>query len=100
MSLPPPEVAAAVLITAIGGAALLAALIAVDRLLGVIARRLDSLHEGLGAIDAATEPLTDRVAGIAANVAKLKVAAADFNLVLAGRVHAHRQPRAGAESPR
>ncbi len=99
VSLPPPEVVLAVAIAALAGATLLCSLVAANRLLRVIARRLASLDQGLDAISAATAPLTERIAAVGLSAANLRDAATRFNLVLARRVDPDPHRRAEAGTP-
>ena len=90
MSFPPLEVVVALLITATAGATLLSGLVVANRMLRLIAGRLSILDTELASMGEATEPLTDRVAAIASNVARLKEAVGGFDRVLAHRAEAQR----------
>lgn len=85
MTAPPLEAVATAIITGLAGVVLLGALVASNHLLRLISERLSALQQALGSIGSATEPLPDRVAAVATNVAKLKDVVTNFNVLLAER---------------
>lgn len=98
MSLPAPEVVAAVLLAGAAGGLVIVALVAANRLLGAIASRLGTLQQVLETTSTATEPLTEHVTAVATNVAKLREAATAFN-ALARRIEDDRRQQAEIGTP-
>jgi hypothetical protein len=88
VSSPSAEVLAAIALAAACGTVLLASLVVIALIMRQISRRLAALNEALRAVGEITDPLTDRVTGIAANVRNLREAATALSQLVSSRSEA------------
>jgi hypothetical protein len=85
---PSAEVLVAIALAGVCGMVLVASLVVAALIMRQIGRRLAALHEVLCSIGAITDPLTDRVAGIAGNVRNLREAATSLSQLVRSRTAA------------
>jgi len=88
VSNPSAEVLVAISLAGGCGVVLVASLVVAALIMRQIGRRLAALHEALCSIGAITDPLTDRVAGIAGNVHNLREVATTLRQLVSSRTAA------------